>query len=154
MPLILTDIDVKIIQELLKDGRKSFREISRATGISTPTVKTRYDRLLNIGFIKSISPIFDFEKIDPETITSRYIKRIIESNKHGHGDKNYNRLIKKDLGIQLKCDYCKDIISGKTHIFKFANMERYLCCINCRASYKEKYKGRIESLQKKYRKEE
>ena len=44
VPFSLTDIDVSIIKELLKDGRKSFREISRSTGISTPTVKARFDR--------------------------------------------------------------------------------------------------------------
>ena len=150
MPLSLTDIDVKIIQELLKDGRKSFREISRATGISTPTVKTRYDRLVNIGFIKSISPVFDFRKIDLDTITNKTVKKIVQDNKDNQVDKNYNKLIKKDLGIQLKCDYCKDIISGKTHVFKFANLERYFCCSNCRTSYREKYRGRIESIQKQY----
>ena len=64
VPFSLTDIDVSIIKELLKDGRKSFREISRSTGISTPTVKARFDRLVNVGFIKSIYPIFDFNKID------------------------------------------------------------------------------------------
>jgi DNA-binding Lrp family transcriptional regulator len=46
------------------DGRKSFRQISRETGISTPTVKARFDRLVNIGFIKSVSPILDFKKVD------------------------------------------------------------------------------------------
>jgi len=68
MPFNLTDMNVSIIKELLKDGRKSFREISRSTGISTPTVKARFDRLVNVGFIKSISPIFDFNKTDLNTI--------------------------------------------------------------------------------------
>ena len=44
----------------MKDGRKSFREISRETGITTPTIKARFQRLVNVGFIKSVSPIFDF----------------------------------------------------------------------------------------------
>jgi DNA-binding Lrp family transcriptional regulator len=39
MPLQLDDYDVSILKSLLKDGRKSFREISRETGITTPTVK-------------------------------------------------------------------------------------------------------------------
>ena len=63
VPYNLTEIDVSIIKELLKDGRKSFREISRSTGISTPTVKARCDRLVNVGFIKSIFHVFDFNKI-------------------------------------------------------------------------------------------
>ena len=68
MPFNLTGMDVSIIKELLKDGRKSFREISRSTGISTLTIKARFDRLVNVGFIKSISPIFDFNKTDLNTI--------------------------------------------------------------------------------------
>jgi DNA-binding Lrp family transcriptional regulator len=33
---------------------KSFREVSRETGITTPTVKARFSRLINVGFIKSV----------------------------------------------------------------------------------------------------
>jgi Lrp/AsnC family leucine-responsive transcriptional regulator len=51
-------MDVSIIKELLKDGRKSF-EISCSMWISTPTYKARFDRLVNVGFIKSVSPVFD-----------------------------------------------------------------------------------------------
>ena len=51
---------------MLKDGRKSFREISRETGITTPTVKARFTRLVNVGFIKSISPVLNFDIIERE----------------------------------------------------------------------------------------
>jgi len=64
MPLQLDKYDVLILNSLLKDGRKSFREISRETGITTPTVKARFTRLVNIGFIKSVSPILNFELIE------------------------------------------------------------------------------------------
>jgi Lrp/AsnC family leucine-responsive transcriptional regulator len=53
---------------LLKDGRKSFREISRETGITTPTVKARFNRLINIGFIKSVSPILAFDKVEENIV--------------------------------------------------------------------------------------
>jgi DNA-binding Lrp family transcriptional regulator len=66
MPFQLDDCDVSILKSLLENGRKSFREVSRETGISTPTVKARFTRLMNIGFIKSISPILDFNKIEIE----------------------------------------------------------------------------------------
>lgn len=58
------EIDVSVLRSLLEDGRKSFRKISSETGITTPTVKARYERLINIGFIKGVLPIFDFEKIE------------------------------------------------------------------------------------------
>jgi Lrp/AsnC family leucine-responsive transcriptional regulator len=95
VPFSLTDIDVYIIKELLKDVRKSFREISHSTGISTPTVKARFDRLVNVGFIKSISPVFDFDKIDLNTVNpeiKKSVKREINSIDH-----NIYKLIKKTL---------------------------------------------------------
>src|SRR5215211_7096542 len=63
MPIELTRTDVPVLNALLKDGRKSFRQISRETKISTPTVKTRFNRLINMGVIKSIIPIVDFDLI-------------------------------------------------------------------------------------------
>lgn len=48
---------------MLRDGRKSFRQISKEIGISTPTVKNRFSRLVNMGVIKSISPVLDLDKI-------------------------------------------------------------------------------------------
>src|SRR5512138_2765080 len=63
MPIDLTLKEIAVLKALLKDGRKSFRQISRETGISTPTVKIRFNRLVNIGVIKSISPVLDFDKL-------------------------------------------------------------------------------------------
>ena len=64
MPLHLDNNDIAIIKSLSKDGRKSFRQISRETGITTPTVKARFERLINIGFIKGVLPVFDFNKVN------------------------------------------------------------------------------------------
>ena len=66
MPLSLDEIDVSILNSILEDGRKSFRQISRDTGITTPTVKARYERLVNVGFIKGVLPVFDFEKVESD----------------------------------------------------------------------------------------
>src|SRR5437773_4796613 len=146
MPFRLTDADVAILNALLKDGRKSFRQISRETGISTPTVKAKYDRLVNIGFIKSVSPILDFKKVnynDNLQINNMMLQtttnRNISENK-----------IKKRMGIQLRCYFCAGPISGKRHVFKFANYESFFCCTECRSAFKKKYSGRIEGLTKRY----
>jgi len=142
MPFSLTDSDVAILKGLLKDGRKSFRQISRETGISTPTVKARFDRLVNIGFIKSVSPILDFKKVD-------YSNNLVFDNVLLQTTKNKKELensITKGTGILLKCDFCRGPISGRTQVFKFANFERLFCCTECRSAYKKKYSGRIEAL--------
>ena len=153
MPFNLTDMDVSIIKELLKDGRKSFREISRSTGISTPTVKARFDRLVNVGFIKSVSPVFDFNKIDLRNVNPE-IKKSVKKEVNSIDQTAYNKIIKKNLEIQLECDFCKGPVSGKTHILKFADIERFFCCSNCRTSYKEKYSGRIEAIKKRFKKDD
>lgn len=153
MPFNLTDMDVSIIKELLKDGRKSFREISRSTGISTPTVKARFDRLVNVGFIKSVSPVFDFNKIDLRNVNPE-IKKSVKREVNSIDQNTYNKIIKKNLEIQLECDFCKGPISGKTHVLKFANIERFFCCFNCRTSYNEKYSGRIEAIKKRFKKDD
>ena len=67
MPFQPDDIDIAIIQSLIKDGRKSFRQISREIKVSTPTVQARYERLVNVGLIKSVSPIIDNEMLEEKT---------------------------------------------------------------------------------------
>jgi DNA-binding Lrp family transcriptional regulator len=146
MPFSLTDADVAILKGLLNDGRKSFRQISRETGISTPTVKARFDRLVNIGFIKSVSPILDFKKVDyrDNLAIDNLMLQTIKNKKESENK------IKKGMGIRLRCDFCGGPISGKMHVFKFANYERFFCCTECRSSYKQKYSGRIEALNERY----
>ena len=40
-----------------------------------------------------------------------------------------------------------------TNVYKFANFERFFCCNTCKTQYKEKNKGRIQSLIEKTREE-
>ena len=142
MPIQLDETDHAIIRVLERDGRKSFRQIARETGISTPTVKARFTRLINIGFLKSVSPIFDFSKIESNLETNRVVDPSYVSSK--------TLEIGKSAKIKMVCDLCKGPISGKAHMFKFAENERFFCCIQCRTAYKEKYKAKIESLTKRY----
>jgi Lrp/AsnC family leucine-responsive transcriptional regulator len=48
----------------MENGRKSFRAISQEIKVSTHTVKARFERLVNIGLIKSVKPEIDLSKID------------------------------------------------------------------------------------------
>ena len=171
MPLQLDDYDVSILRSLLKDGRKSFREISRETGITTPTVKARFARLVNVGFIKSVSPVFDSSLIEDENIIKP------ELDKQQNGSIEYDKVIqnqdeinsndtkllnhqesgklkiKKGLKIKLNCDFCKGPVSGNPHVYRFANYERFFCCTGCMSGYKKKYAGRIESIKRRFEEE-
>ena len=161
MPLRLDDYDVSILKSLLKDGRKSFRQVSRETGLTTPTVKARFTRLVNVGFVKSVSPIFDFDIIEKESILKPKLE--IQSdynNKNARAARNEtegnNRqediksIIKRGLRIKLDCEFCKGPIFDHPYVFRFANFERFFCCTGCMSGYKQKYAGRIESIKRKF----
>ena len=164
MPLHLDNNDIAIIKSLLKDGRKSFRQISRETGITTPTVKARFERLVNIGFIKGVLPIFDFNKVNntEDIIQIQNIKdnAALEKeyfDKNGNDNSKFEEKINKieqkittGLAINIVCDYCHGPIFGQPRVLKFADLERFFCCNSCKTDYSEKYKGRIESIKKRY----
>jgi len=137
MPHELDDIDIGIVNSLKEDGRKSFRQISRELGISTPTVQARYQRLVNIGLIKSISPV-----IDSTNIVNEQKEQIQVSGSHESQDLN----LKSGMSVKMKCDLCEGPIGDKPHVFKFANFERFFCCNTCKTQYKEKNRGRIQSI--------
>ena len=140
MPIELDDYDVSILNSLFKDGRKSFRQISRETGITTPTVKARFERLVNVGFIKSVTPIIDLQKIEKNISLSELQ---VDKSK-------IQKKIKKGAKIMLNCDYCQGYVSGSPHVLKFANYERFFCCSACKSEYKKKYSGRIMAIEKKH----
>ena len=139
MPFKLDEIDLALLESLIRDGRKSFRQISREIKVSTPTVKARYERLVNVGLIKAVSPILDMGKL--ETKTSARLDQIRAKAISGHNIK-----LGKGMLVKMSCDFCKGRVDGKPAILKFANLERFFCCTSCRTLYKGKYKSRIESL--------
>ena len=182
MPFQLDNYDISILRALLKDGRKTFREISRETGITTPTVKARFNRLVNVGFIKAVSPILNFDIVEEGSIGKSELE--IKNNKKNNNQgaeamkkdedeewikenrkgqpkyRNQNQQkqqlqdakfkIKKGIKIKLDCEFCKGPILGTPHLFRFANYERFFCCTECRAAYKKKYAGRIESIKRRF----
>ena len=152
MPFQLDDYDVAILKSLMKDGRKSFREISRETGITTPTVKTRFQRLVNVGFIKSVSPIFDFDIVEDRVLEDQTQIKNNNTKQYNLQQQlgNAKARIKRGIRIKLSCEFCEGPIAGHPHLFKFANYERFFCCTECMKSYKEKYAGRIESIRRKF----
>jgi len=137
MPHELDDIDIGIINSLKEDGRKSFREISRELKISTPTVTARYQRLVNIGLIKSISPV-----IDPTNVINKQKKQIKVSDSVKSQEVN----LKPGMSVKMECDLCEGPIGDRPHVFKFASFERFFCCNTCKTQYKEKNRGRIQSI--------
>lgn len=58
------EVDRKILSELLRDCRKSYRQIARRAGVSVGTVLSRMRRLEKNGVIKGYAALLDHEKLD------------------------------------------------------------------------------------------
>lgn len=142
MAVTLDQLDISIIKSLMEDGRKSFRTISRELKISTPTIKARYDRLVNIGLIKSVKPILDLSKISKD-YKSKFSKDEILNIRE---QKKQTNVKLGNLNVKMTCEFCEGPIHKKPTVLKFADLERFFCCTSCRNDYKSKYEGRIQSL--------
>lgn len=139
MPIKLDEIDIALLESLIKDGRKSFNQVSREIRVSAPTIKTRYDRLVNVGLIKAVTLDLDLEKL--ESKTGERLGHLKEKTIKRHGIK-----FGKSMIIELSCDYCKGSVDGKPHVLKFGSHERFFCCTSCKSLYKEKYGTRMNAL--------
>jgi DNA-binding Lrp family transcriptional regulator len=59
----MKDVELRLISELMKHGRKSDRELAKAIGASQPTVTRTRSRLEKEGIIREYTIIPDFNKI-------------------------------------------------------------------------------------------
>jgi Lrp/AsnC family transcriptional regulator, regulator for asnA, asnC and gidA len=66
--------DLAIINSLMQDGRKSFRQIAREIKVSTPTVESRFDKMKGMGIINHIQPIINVEKIESQMSAMLFLK--------------------------------------------------------------------------------
>ena len=146
MPVELDQVDMAILRSLMQDGRKSFRAISREIKVSTPTVKARYERLVNYGLIKAVRPEIDLSKV------ARNNRARFDDTLHSLSDKKKHfHVYSNGLKVKLKCDFCGGPVHDKPKVLKFANIERFFCCTECRVSYKKKHGVRIEMLKEQHR---
>jgi len=150
VPVQLDDTDIAILKSLMEDGRKSFRAISGEIKVSTPTVKARYERLVNMGLIKSVRPELDVSKIDA---SRRQDVENIENLQGQQKKRHFHLKVVDGLKVKMVCEFCDGPIHGKPKVLKFAGLERFFCCTACRSSYREKYAGRIESLIEQHKEE-
>lgn len=132
----------------MENGRKSFRAISREINVSTHTVKAHFERLANIGLIKSVKPEINLSKID-------YNKKrqfFSEENIKDLSNRNKNFSVKiENVRVKALCEYCAGPIKGMAKVLEFANFQRFICCIGCKNNYMEKHTGSIQSVIEQYR---
>ena len=63
MSVQLDNTDVQIIEQLQEDGRVAYKEIARRVGVSIPTVRTRINKLVELGVIKKFTVIVNPDRI-------------------------------------------------------------------------------------------
>ena len=61
--MILDEVDLKILRQVLKDARMSYRKIADEIGVSPPTVLSRVQKLERDEIIKSYSVVLNHEKL-------------------------------------------------------------------------------------------
>jgi len=70
----MKEIELKVISELMKNSRRSDRELAKAVGVSQPTVSRTIQKLEKKGIIKEYTMIPDFEKLGYDLLAMILIK--------------------------------------------------------------------------------
>jgi DNA-binding Lrp family transcriptional regulator len=67
-------IERKLIAELMKNSRRSDRELARVIGVSQPTVSRMVKRLEKEGYLREYTMIPDFQKLGYELVALTFLK--------------------------------------------------------------------------------
>jgi DNA-binding Lrp family transcriptional regulator len=63
---MLDELDRKVLSELLRDSKRSQRELAKAIGVSTATVINHITRLESAGVVKDYTIMVDWERLGYE----------------------------------------------------------------------------------------
>ena len=72
--LYLKDVELKLVCELMKNSRRSDRELGRVLGVSQPTVSRMVKKLEKEGVIKEYAMIPDFTKLGFQIMSIDFAK--------------------------------------------------------------------------------
>ena len=70
----MKDVELKLISELMKNSRRSDRDLAKVTGVSQPTVTRTRQRLEKEGIIKEYTMIPDFQKLGCHIMAIIFLK--------------------------------------------------------------------------------
>jgi DNA-binding Lrp family transcriptional regulator len=70
----LKEVELKLVCELMKNSRRSDRELAKVLGVSQPTVSRTLKRLEEQGVIKEYTMIPDFTKLGFEIMSLNFAK--------------------------------------------------------------------------------
>jgi DNA-binding Lrp family transcriptional regulator len=70
----MKETEIKLISELMKNSRRSDRELAKAVGVSQPTVSRMIKKLEKEGLVKEYTMLPDFHKLGYELFAVTFIK--------------------------------------------------------------------------------
>jgi DNA-binding Lrp family transcriptional regulator len=70
----LKGLELRLVSELMKNSRRSDRELARAIGTSQPTVSRTIKKLEKQGIIKEYTMIPDFSKLGYKILAITFVK--------------------------------------------------------------------------------
>jgi len=72
--MFMKDVELKLASELMKNSRRSDRELAKAVGVSQPTISRLINKLEKDGVIKEYTMIPDFSKLGYELLAITFIR--------------------------------------------------------------------------------
>jgi DNA-binding Lrp family transcriptional regulator len=109
---VLKDVELRLVSELMKDSRRSDRELARVLKVSQPTVSRMIKKLKKEGIIREYTMIPDFLKLGYKimALTSCSLKElnpeeyggVIAAIKGDLGDEQLQKIIMFERGLGLE----------------------------------------------------
>jgi Lrp/AsnC family leucine-responsive transcriptional regulator len=70
----MKDVELKLVSELMKNSRRSDRELARAIGVSQPTVSRMIKKLERAGIVREYTIVPDFVKLGYHILALTFVK--------------------------------------------------------------------------------
>lgn len=70
----MKEIERRLVSELMKNSRRSDRDLAKAIGVSQPTISRAIERLEKEGYIKEYTAIPDFAKLGYTLLAITFVK--------------------------------------------------------------------------------
>jgi DNA-binding Lrp family transcriptional regulator len=78
---VMKDVEVKLVAELMKNSRRSDRELARVIGVSQPTISRAISKLEKEGYIKEYTVIPNYNKLGYQLAVFTLVKSRSDLNK-------------------------------------------------------------------------
>jgi DNA-binding Lrp family transcriptional regulator len=117
----IDSLDVKLINMLQENARRSYTDLARATGVTIPTVKERIKRLIELGVIEGFTVM-----VNPDKIKNRSRSIILLETEPGKIEDITETL----LGIDEICEVYQTAgsfdVALKVEVGNFAKLEKLI----------------------------